>query len=134
MTVALSHALHARSSVRSEDTHYVVAMNPETVPKYPHFRLKVDLSRFFHDARQYCWIFVDGTRVQRIDQIEQHIAKLFSILEPFHLLLNDTDYLPPTEDVRILEKNETILLVQLSCGSYIFALSRVISSCFVFIC
>jgi len=100
-------------------------MNPEAAPKYPHFRLKVDLSRFFHDARQYCWIFVDGTRVQRIDQIEQHIAKLFSILEPFHLLLNDTDYLPPTEDVRILEKNETILLVQLSCycGSCILASS-----------
>jgi len=70
---------------------------------------------------------VDGTRVQRIDQIEQHIAKLFGILEPFHLLLNDTDYLPPTEDVRILEKNETILLVRLSCycGSHIFVLTLI---------
>lgn len=81
--------------------------------QHPHFRLKVDLSRFFHDARQYCWIFVDGERVQRVVHIEQHIAKLFDIPRPFHLLLNDTDYLPPTEDARILEKNETILLVRL---------------------
>ncbi|EZA56304.1 hypothetical protein DMN91_009731 [Ooceraea biroi] len=86
-------------------------MNAEGVVKHPYFRLKVDLSRFFHDARQYCWIFVDGAKVQRIAHIEQHIAKLFGIQGLFHLLLNDIDYLPPTEDARILEKNETILVV-----------------------
>lgn len=78
--------------------------------KHPHFRLKIDLSKFFHDARQFCWIFIDGTKIQQIFHIQQHISKLFSITEPFHLLLN-SEYLPPTEDVRILKENETIQLV-----------------------
>ncbi|XP_050465710.1 coilin [Cataglyphis hispanica] len=78
--------------------------------KHPHFRLKIDLSKFFHDARQFCWIFIDGIKIQQIFHIQQHISKLFSITEPFHLLLN-TEYLPPTEDVRILKENETIQVV-----------------------
>ncbi|CAK9812584.1 hypothetical protein ANTQUA_LOCUS7328 [Anthophora quadrimaculata] len=36
--------------------------------------------------------------------------KLFNIKEPFHLLLNETEYLPPNEDIRILKENETILV------------------------
>ncbi|XP_029677828.1 uncharacterized protein LOC115244375 [Formica exsecta] len=79
--------------------------------KHPHFRLKIDLSKFFHDARQFCWIFIDGTKIQQIFHIQQHISKLFSITKPFHLLLNDTEYLPPIEDVRILKENETIQVI-----------------------
>ncbi|XP_072744914.1 uncharacterized protein [Anoplolepis gracilipes] len=79
--------------------------------RYPQFRLKIDLSKFYHDARQFCWIFIDGTKIQQIIHIQQHISKIFSITEPFHLLLNDTEYLPPTEDVRILKENETIQVV-----------------------
>ncbi|KYM94107.1 PREDICTED: coilin [Cyphomyrmex costatus] len=79
--------------------------------KRPHFRLKVDLSKFFHDARRFCWIFIDGTKIQQVNHLKQHISKLFNIAEPFHLLLNDTEYLPPIEDVRILKENETILVV-----------------------
>ncbi|KAG7202063.1 hypothetical protein KM043_004741 [Ampulex compressa] len=45
-----------------------------------------------------------------IDHIKQHITKLFGITEPFHVMLNDTEYLPPMEDVRILKENETILV------------------------
>ncbi|KAL0128325.1 hypothetical protein PUN28_003540 [Cardiocondyla obscurior] len=36
---------------------------------------------------------------------------MFSISEPFHLLLNNTEYLPPVEDVRVLKENETILVI-----------------------
>ncbi|EFN69673.1 hypothetical protein EAG_12011 [Camponotus floridanus] len=87
-------------------------MNAEVVTmKHLQFRLKIDLSKFFHDARQFCWIFVDGTKIQQIIHIQHHISKLFSITEPFHLLLNDTEYLPPTEDVRILRENETIQVI-----------------------
>lgn len=77
--------------------------------KHPHFRVKVDLSKFFHDVRQCCWIFVDGTKIQQVMHLKQHISELFNIAEPFHLLLNDTEYLPPAEDVRLLENNETVL-------------------------
>lgn len=88
-------------------------MNAEVVMmKHPRFRLKIDLSEFFHDARQFCWIFVDGTKIQQIIHLQHHISKLFSITEPFHLVLNDIEYLPPTEDVRILKENEMIQLVQ----------------------
>ncbi|KYQ58456.1 hypothetical protein ALC60_02492 [Trachymyrmex zeteki] len=83
----------------------------EDITKRPHFRLKVDLSKFFHDARRSCWIFIVGTKIQQINHLQQHISKLFNIAEPFHLLLNDTEYLPPIEDVRILKENETILVV-----------------------
>ncbi|XP_070161459.1 coilin [Polyergus mexicanus] len=86
-------------------------INAGITMKHPHFRLKIDLSKFFHDARKFCWIFIDGTKIQQIFHIQQHISKLFSITEPFHLLLNDTEYLPPTEDVRILKENETIQVV-----------------------
>lgn len=85
----------------------------EVATNRPHFRLKVDLSKFFHDARRFCWIFVDGTKIKQVIHMKQHISKLFNIEEPFHLLLNDTEYLPPIEDVRILKENETILLVPL---------------------
>jgi len=88
--------------------------------KCPHFRLKVDLSKFFHDARRFCWIFIDGAKIQQIIHMKQHISKLFNIVEPFHLLLNDTEYLPPIEDVRILKENETILLVLYSILNYKF--------------
>ncbi|KYN19050.1 PREDICTED: uncharacterized protein LOC108761854 [Trachymyrmex cornetzi] len=83
----------------------------DVLTKRPHFRLKVDLSKFFHDARRSCWIFVDGMKIQQINHLKQHVSKLFNIAEPFHLLLNDTEYLPPIEDVRILKENETILVV-----------------------
>ncbi|XP_011053611.1 PREDICTED: uncharacterized protein LOC105145625 [Acromyrmex echinatior] len=83
----------------------------DNITKRPHFRLKVDLSKFFYDARRSCWIFVDGMKIQQVNHLKQHISKLFNIAEPFHLLLNDTEYLPPIEDVRILKENETILVV-----------------------
>lgn len=110
LTIALPFTSFAIDTFQS--TRFIM-MNAEVVTmKHLQFRLKIDLSKFFHDARQFCWIFVDGTKIQQIIHIQHHISKLFSITEPFHLLLNDTEYLPPIEDVRILRENETIQLVQ----------------------
>ncbi|XP_017882316.1 uncharacterized protein LOC108626249 [Ceratina calcarata] len=74
------------------------------------FRIKIDLCKYYNDVRRYCWIFIDGTKMLQIAHLMEHITKLFSIKEPFHLLLNETDYLPPNEDIRILKENETILV------------------------
>jgi len=83
----------------------------EIIMKSTHIRLKFDLSIFLHYARRFSMIFVDRTKIQQVIHMKQHIGKLFNIIEPFHLLLNETKYLPPTEYVRVLEENETILLV-----------------------
>ncbi|XP_031850373.2 uncharacterized protein LOC116435195 [Nomia melanderi] len=74
------------------------------------FRIKVDLCKFYNDVRRFCWIFVDGSRTLRISHAMEHISKLFNIKEPFHLVLNQTEYLPPNEDIRVLKENETILV------------------------
>ncbi|XP_032675182.1 uncharacterized protein LOC116845991 [Odontomachus brunneus] len=100
--------------------------NPKdiTMPR-SYYRLKVNLSKFFHDVRRVCWIFIDLTKIQHIIHVQQHISKIFGINEPFHLLLNDTEYLPPMEDVRILLENETIKVVP---GSGIHNESATLSS------
>ncbi|XP_012539698.2 uncharacterized protein LOC105838580 isoform X2 [Monomorium pharaonis] len=100
--------MHLDSRLDSRSTMTTVE---EITMKRPHFRLKVDLSKFFQDARRFCWIFIDGTKIQQVIHMQEHISKLFNIAEPFHLLLNETEYLPPIEDIRILKENETILVV-----------------------
>lgn len=44
-----------------------------------------------------------------IKDVKTHINVLFHINEPFDLFLNEVEYLPPNEDVRILKENETVL-------------------------
>ncbi|XP_047360368.1 uncharacterized protein LOC124953280 isoform X2 [Vespa velutina] len=75
------------------------------------FRIKVDLSKYYHDIRRFCWIFVDGTKILQISDMKKHIKKLFNIREPYHLCLNNTEYLPPSEDARIIKENETIIVI-----------------------
>ena len=55
-------------------------------------------------------MFVDGAKILQIAHMKKHIVNVFGIKEPFHLLLNETEYLPPTEDIRILKEDETILV------------------------
>ncbi|KOC70840.1 Coilin [Habropoda laboriosa] len=74
------------------------------------FRIKLNLDKFYDDVRRYCWVFIDGTKMLKINHVMEHIMKLFKIKQPFHLLLNETEYLPPNEDIRILKENETILV------------------------
>ncbi|KAL2714489.1 uncharacterized protein V1478_015674 [Vespula squamosa] len=75
------------------------------------FRVKVDLSKYYHDIRRFCWVFVDGTKILQISDMKKHIKKLFNIREPYHLCLNNTEYLPPSEDARIIKENETIIVI-----------------------
>ncbi|XP_006616353.1 coilin-like [Apis dorsata] len=76
----------------------------------PNFRVKLDLSKFYNDARRFSWIFVDSTNMFQISHLKQHITELLNINEPFHLLLNENEYLPPSENIRILKENEIILV------------------------
>ncbi|XP_054008209.1 uncharacterized protein LOC128892111 [Hylaeus anthracinus] len=72
------------------------------------FRIKLDLCKFYNDVRRFCWIFVDGAKMLQISHLMEHITKLFNMKESFHLLLNEIEYLPPNEDIRVLKENETI--------------------------
>lgn len=83
----------------------------KVVTRRPQFWVNVDLSKFFHDERRVYRIFVDRTKIQRVGQLKRHIRKMFKITKRFYLLANNTEYLPPTENVGILDKRETILLV-----------------------
>ncbi|OAD60800.1 hypothetical protein WN48_04567, partial [Eufriesea mexicana] len=74
------------------------------------FRIKLDLCKFYNDVRRFSWIFIDSTKMFQIIHVIEHIVKLFNINEPFHLLLNEVEYLPPNEDIRILKENETVLV------------------------
>jgi len=109
-TVSCYYSCRSMPVMHLDQRSVMTTMNEVTM-KRSHFRLKVDLSKFFYDARRFCWVFVDGTKIQQVIHMKQHISRLFNIEEPFHLLLNNSEYLTPIEDVRILKENETILLV-----------------------
>ncbi|KAL7287919.1 hypothetical protein TKK_0017979 [Trichogramma kaykai] len=78
------------------------------------FRVKVDLSRVFKDARRYSWIFVDSTKIFDVRHLANRVQEVFGVSQPFHLLSTHEDtnvFLPLDEDVRVLENNDTVLIV-----------------------
>lgn len=78
------------------------------------FRVKMDISRIYQDARQYSWVFIDSTKVFYVNQLADHVRKLFNVKEPFYLLSRHEDtcfFLPFEEDIRILENNDTVVWV-----------------------
>ncbi|XP_043579385.1 coilin isoform X2 [Bombus pyrosoma] len=83
------------------------------------FRIKLDLCKYHKDLHRFCWIFIDSTKMADIKDIKDHIKGLFRINEPFDLFLNEVEYLPPNEDVRILKENETVLVLPKSQLSHI---------------
>lgn len=72
------------------------------------FRINIDLSRYFNDTRKLSYIHIDKTKVKRIVDLEKYIAKMFPIHGIFYLVLNGNAYLPPNEDVVIIQPNELI--------------------------
>ncbi|XP_050577288.1 uncharacterized protein LOC126916000 isoform X2 [Bombus affinis] len=78
------------------------------------FRIKLDLCKYRNDLHRFCWIFIDSTKMKDIKDIKGHIQGLFHINEPFDLFLNEIEYLPPNEDMRILKENETVLVLPMS--------------------
>lgn len=73
------------------------------------FRIKLDLCKYHKDMHRFCWIFIDSTKMINIKDVKGHINSLFRVNEPFDLFLNEVEYLPPNEDIRILKENETVL-------------------------
>ena len=79
-----------------------------TLNMYQNFRIKLDF-KYYNDVRRFCWIFIDCTKMLQIDDIKEHIKKLFGINDPFDLFLNENEYLPPKENIQVLKENEIIL-------------------------
>ncbi|KAJ8681392.1 hypothetical protein QAD02_017179 [Eretmocerus hayati] len=78
------------------------------------FRVKIDFSKIYFDARRFSWVFVDSSRILYVHELADHIQKLFDLEKPFHLLSKFEEthcFLPFDEDVRILENNDTVLIV-----------------------
>ena len=76
------------------------------------FRIKLDNSRIFRDARQYSWVFIDSTQIFYVSQLADHVQRLFNVKRPFHFLSKFEDmcyYLPVDEDIRVLENNDTVV-------------------------
>ncbi|KAK9294502.1 hypothetical protein QLX08_010903 [Tetragonisca angustula] len=86
-----------------------------TLNMYQNFRIKLDF-KYYNDVRRFCWIFIDCTKMLQIDDIKEHIKKLFGINDPFDLFLNENEYLPPKENIQVLKENEIILV---SPGSHL---------------
>lgn len=72
------------------------------------FKIIVDLTHVFRDARKFTLVYIDSTKIWHIKQLQDHLIELFKIPEPFHLLSTGKTYLPPSEDVRILDPNDTV--------------------------
>jgi hypothetical protein len=76
------------------------------------FRVKMDLSQIFQDARQLSWIYVDSTSILYVNQLAEHVRRLFDIKKPFHFMSKHEEmfiFLPFEEDVRVLGNNDTVM-------------------------
>lgn len=69
------------------------------------FRIVVDLSSYFSDYRSRVKIFINEN-ITTIKDIEDKLRALFEI-SAFHLT-SGNDYLPPSEDVRLLQPDEVL--------------------------
>ena len=72
------------------------------------FKIIVDLSEIFEDVRQLTLVYINSAKIWKINQLQEHLIELFNIREPFHLLSKNKIYLPPNEDVRVLDPNDII--------------------------
>lgn len=70
------------------------------------FRLIVNLSHFFSDHRHRVRIFVNKD-IKTIQDLQNRITTVFNLTN-FYLTSSSNEYLPPLEDVRILQNDETI--------------------------
>ena len=76
------------------------------------FRIKIDLSKIYNDARQCSWVFVDSEKISFVKDFEVHVQNIFEINKPFHLLSKINEkliFLPSEEDIRILQNNDLVL-------------------------
>ncbi|KAJ8927889.1 hypothetical protein NQ314_019633 [Rhamnusium bicolor] len=69
------------------------------------FRITINLSSFFHDHRNRARIFINDD-IATINDLQDRIKKIFYI-DNFHLT-SQNEFLPPSEDVRILRNDDII--------------------------
>lgn len=69
------------------------------------FRISVNLSQFFSDHRNRIRLFI-GRDMKKIEDIEIKIKNIFGIENVY--LTSQNEYLPTSEDVRILQNDEVI--------------------------
>ncbi|KAJ3661316.1 hypothetical protein Zmor_005715 [Zophobas morio] len=77
-------------------------------------RITVNLSLFFHDHRCLAKIFVNK-KMKCIRNVEERISAVFNI-ENFYLKCENV-YLPPTEDVQILNYDDVVWVIPSEHGS-----------------
>ncbi|XP_011500480.1 PREDICTED: uncharacterized protein LOC105364288 [Ceratosolen solmsi marchali] len=77
-------------------------------------RVKMDFSQIFQDARQLSWVYIDSTKIFYVYQFAEHVRRIFEIKKPFHFVSKHEEmylFLPLQEDIRILENNDTVIIV-----------------------
>lgn len=72
------------------------------------FRITVQLGNFFQDHRREARIFITK-HINTIADLEKHITEVFSIRN-FYLTCQN-HLLPSTEDIRVLQEDETVWYV-----------------------
>lgn len=75
------------------------------------FRILIDLSNYYDDARRLSCVFTDDKTISHIIHLKQRISKVFKIPGEFYLVAGQEVYLPLNEDIRIIKENEIIQLV-----------------------
>lgn len=70
------------------------------------FRITLQLSHFFQDHRSLCKVFVNS-KMQCISDLQNHIQNIFNIKNFY--FLSGGHYIPPSEDIRILQRDDIIL-------------------------
>lgn len=71
------------------------------------FRILLYLTNVFNDHRSLSRIYINKN-IKCVGDLEEYIRELFEIDVPFYLMA-DHHYLPPSTDIRILEKDESVM-------------------------
>lgn len=75
------------------------------------YRKVIDLSKYFNDARKLSYVYINEKSMSHIVHLKERISNVFKIPGEFHLVtvVAGTEiYLPPNEDIRIIEEDEVI--------------------------
>lgn len=72
------------------------------------FRVKLNLSKFYQDARKLSFIYVDTSAINNVLQLHSKIANIFAISKPFYLSSENNVLFPLIEDIRIVQENDVI--------------------------
>ncbi|XP_034938054.1 coilin [Chelonus insularis] len=75
------------------------------------YRLKIDLANFYNDQRKLSYIYVDTDKITYVSGLHKKISDVFNIDRPFHLFTDENIFLPLNEDIRIIDKNDTIIVL-----------------------